>query len=135
MVRAAKSASRRPVVLPVEEEPTVLILSTRMLEADGNHVLAAANGRAALSLVTSLGTRIDLLVSDLRLPDMRGDMLVAGLAHYGHTPPVLFISGHHQPATGEFPGPFLAKPFSGATLCARVRDLLGRAPARQQEMA
>jgi DNA-binding response OmpR family regulator len=125
--------ARRPVILVVEDEPTIRAAVERALEMDGYHVLTAENGRSALMLIATQGLPIDLLVTDLTMPEVGGEALVAELARHQRAPAVLIISGYGPEDLPELSVPFLKKPFTMRELCARVRQLLGRAAASERE--
>ena len=61
-----------PTILVVDDEPAVLILVQWMLEAAGYDVLAACDGRQALALLENQHDAIDLLLTDINMPDMTG---------------------------------------------------------------
>lgn len=114
-------------ILVVEDEPTVRALAVRVLRQQGYTVLEASNGVEAL-LVLQGATAVDLLVTDLVMPQMGGLALVESL-HPGAGPRrVLFMSGYTEAAlphadTGEVPH-FLQKPFTPHTLAHAVRSAL-----------
>jgi CheY-like chemotaxis protein len=89
----------------------------------------------ALELFDDAGT-VDLLVSELVMPAMRGPELVGVLHERLPGLPVLFISGYDVDI-GEHvdPGHLLEKPFTAADLTARVSKLLRDAPARRAPLA
>jgi DNA-binding response OmpR family regulator len=116
---------RRPVVLLVEDEANVRALVSRVLELDGYQVLTAEGGRAALMLIATLGLPIDLLITDINMPDVDGRKVVAELARHQRTPPVLFISGCSHEDVPGLTSPLLTKPFTPTALLSRVRELLG----------
>ena len=89
----------------------------------GYHVLTAENGSEALRLARGL-SHIDLLLTDLEMPGMRGDMLAARFARLHPSAPVLFVTSSDGPI--EIPGPIevLAKPFTVAGLRDTVRNVL-----------
>jgi two-component system, cell cycle sensor histidine kinase and response regulator CckA len=124
-----------PTVLVVDDEPLVRNMVALMLEKDGFSVLTAGNGPDAIHLSRSHHGRIDLLVSDVRMPAMDGCTLASELQAEDPSLPVLLISGYceNQPAESQHRFPLLPKPFSMATLLGKVRDLLNhpirRAPA------
>jgi DNA-binding response OmpR family regulator len=123
----------RPVILIAEDEPTIRAVLARVLESEGYHVLTAENGRSALMLIATLNLPVDLVVSDLTMPEVGGEALIAELARYQRMPPVLFISGLGRDDVPGLSLPLLRKPFTTQELCARVRQLLGRPPASQRE--
>jgi two-component system, cell cycle sensor histidine kinase and response regulator CckA len=115
-------------VLVVEDEPGVRRLIESMLELHGYRVLAAANAGEALELAASAG-RIDLLLTDVEMPDMNGRELAQRLGAERPEMRLLYMSGHSEHeiagygvfASGAL---FLAKPFTVAALTQRVREVL-----------
>lgn len=117
---------RAPAVLVVDDEPTVRLLARRMLESDGCRVYEAADGLQALAVLADRGP-VDVVVADLRMPNMDGRALAACLASQSPRIPILFISGFERHA-GDVAalGPVLPKPFSAEQLTAGVQQLLAR---------
>ena len=123
------------LVLLVEDEPAVAHLIARVLRGHGYGVLPAANGLEALRLLRAgraAGSEVDLVVSDVVMPELGGPELMAALGD--DAPPVLFVSGYTRNALRDLraSGPrrsFLQKPFTAAALLGEVRTLLDRARA------
>jgi len=116
-------------ILVVEDEPAVLALSQRALEAQGYVVLAASDATTALRLVERHGGTIHLLLTDVVMPGMSGRDLADQLAARRPGTRVLYMSGYPGDAVvqhGELqPGAaFLQKPFSPDGLARKVRDVL-----------
>jgi PAS domain S-box-containing protein len=118
-------------VLLVEDEPPLLALAQRILEQHGYTVSATASPHAALAIGSRTEERIDLLVTDLVMPDLSGKELADRLLAMRPGLKVLYLSGYfHEFAT--HPGvrgaheTFLSKPFTAADLEAKVREALGR---------
>jgi PAS domain S-box-containing protein len=120
-------------VLIVEDEDLVRSLAGRSLRERGYRVLEARHGGEALRLLESEPVGVDLVISDVVMPEMGGRELAARLARMRPPPPVLFMSGY----TGEDvtqrgllePGaPFQQKPFSSDGLATKVREMLDAAP-------
>jgi two-component system, cell cycle sensor histidine kinase and response regulator CckA len=116
-------------VLLVEDDEAVRTVSRRMLESTGYRVIEARGSAEALGLVAHHGTSIDLVVTDVVMPEMSGPELVERLAAAGVDCRVLFVSGYAEDMIirhGELaPGTdFLEKPYTTGTLAARVRQLL-----------
>ena len=116
-------------ILVVEDEPAVLALSQRALEAHGYVVLAASDATTALRLVERHGGTIHLLLTDVVMPGMSGRDLADQLAARRPGTRVLYMSGYPGDAVvqhGELqPGAsFLQKPFSADGLARKVRDVL-----------
>ncbi|MBK7857503.1 MAG: response regulator [Archangiaceae bacterium] len=116
-------------VLLVEDQEPVRIAVNRMLQARGYRVVEAGHPRDALELLASGGPRVDLVLTDLVLPEMTGKELVARLRSARPGLPVLYMSGDaggamdHQgviePGTS-----FLQKPFTPDGLMHKVRVAL-----------
>lgn len=131
--RRAHHERHRPLVVVVEDESSIRAVVTRVLEAEGYHVLTAQHGRAALELIESLSRAVDLLITDLSMPELGGEALVAEVArHQRRVPPVLFITGKSAASTATLPGAILQKPFTIPLLTRRVRELLGLTGAGHQ---
>ncbi|HYT63909.1 MAG TPA: PAS domain S-box protein [Gemmatimonadales bacterium] len=116
-------------VLVVEDEPAVLSLSRRALEAQGYVVLAASDAAAALRVVERHGGMIHLLLTDVVMPGLSGRELADQLAGQRPGIRVLYMSGYPGDAVvqhGTLPtgSAFLQKPFSPDGLARKVRDVL-----------
>lgn len=116
-------------VLVVEDEATVLKQTTRMLEKRGYRVLAAGSAREALDLVRTRQDRIDLLLTDLIMPEMNGLALAHQLRTVRPGIKALYMSGHtadalaKQGITGH-QVECIRKPFSLEDLERHVRESL-----------
>jgi PAS domain S-box-containing protein len=116
-------------VLVVEDEPAVLSLSRRALEAHGYVVLAATDAPAAMRIVERHGGTIHLLLTDVVMPGLSGQHLADQLASRRPGIRVLYMSGYPGDAVvqhGTLPtgSAFLQKPFSPDALARKVRDVL-----------
>jgi PAS domain S-box-containing protein len=116
-------------VLVVEDEPAVLTLSRRALEAQGYVVLAASDPLAALRVVEHHGGTIHLLLTDVVMPGLSGRELADRLTAQRPGMRVLYMSGYPGDAVvqhGTLPSgsAFLQKPFSPDGLARKVRDVL-----------
>jgi CheY-like chemotaxis protein len=110
-------------ILVVEDEDRVREMITRSLREAGYHVLEASDGLLALAVVLATAAKIDLLVTDIVMPNLGGLQLAERLILAGHPPILLFITGYDQDRS-KIPGPLLEKPFGADTLVAEVRRLL-----------
>ena len=120
-------------VLLVEDEPAVRALVRRMLASAGYAVLEAERGDEALRILREDGQRIDLLVTDVRMPGMSGLALAGELEKTHPRLPVLYISGYPQnldlsPSTRGPRVSFLAKPFTEEVLLGQLRRVLDDEP-------
>jgi two-component system, cell cycle sensor histidine kinase and response regulator CckA len=118
-------------ILLVEDDHMVRSVAVRILSKRGYQVLEAANGNEALALSGSHSQAIDLLLTDIIMPEMSGSVLAEKIVRDRPSIAVLFISGYSEDALGpegitEGNIDFLAKPFRPTDLAARVREVLDR---------
>jgi PAS domain S-box-containing protein len=117
-------------VLIVEDEVAVRTLAVRALREHGYQVIEASNGSEALQLVRAQQTAtIDLLLTDVVMPQMGGKALVAQLTEIYPQLKVLFVSGYAASAIVQHgqlePNTmFLQKPFSPTSIVRKVREVL-----------
>jgi len=135
--KAGQGAARgHEAILLVEDEGQVRRFAAQVLESLGYTVLQAANGNEALERLEKDPAAVDLLISDLIMPDL-GGIALANLARRKHPGlPVLFISGYSEGALvrhemGEVGAAFLQKPFSLQDLAEKVRDMLNLAHGKE----
>jgi PAS domain S-box-containing protein len=125
----APRARAGETVLVVDDEPSVRMLVTEILEELGYAAIEAADGASGLRLLQS-NIRIDLLVTDVGLPGGMNGRQMADAARVGRPElQVLFITGYAENAVvgnGQLdPGMHvMTKPFSMDVLAGRIRDLL-----------
>jgi CheY-like chemotaxis protein len=120
-------------LLLVEDEQAVRALARMSLEKRGYHVLEAAGGREALELASLHRGTIDLVVSDLVMPEMSGRQLVEQLVASRTGLKVLLVSGYSEDAAvrhgiADARAHFLHKPFTLGTLARKVREVLDQRP-------
>jgi PAS domain S-box-containing protein len=116
-------------VLLVEDEAGVRRLIANILEKHGYRVFEAAGGEEAVRMYATIPYRVDLLVTDVVMPRMKGPELASSLRTYRPEIPVLFISGYTDPSIGVPVGfsagsHYLQKPFAAADLVRAVREAL-----------
>lgn len=109
-------------ILLVEDEPVIRQLMAGALKSRGYRVLEARHGKEALELFPEIDAAIDLVVTDVRMPYLRGTEMVTALRERRPDLRVLFISGYNDPAIQR--EPHLYKPFVRADFLAAVEDLL-----------
>ena len=92
-------------------------------------VCLAENGADALAVLADVD--VDLVVSDLNMPVMDGQTLLAEMRSGGYTPLLMLISGHATPESEIVlaADAFLPKPFTFADLVETAEGLLERVPA------
>ena len=79
-------------ILIVDDEKNIREGLGRSLEMDGYNILLAENGKNGLKLVNS--SSIDLVISDLKMPEMSGEELLKNIAASNPTIPVIILTGH-----------------------------------------
>ncbi len=119
-------------ILVAEDEAAVRALTCRILRKRGYHVLEARDGREAEEVAKQHGAEINLLVTDVIMPNVGGRELSEKLATMMPEVKVLFMSGYTddqllqrgvlQSGTGNF----LEKPFTPDALARKVREVLDR---------
>jgi two-component system cell cycle sensor histidine kinase/response regulator CckA len=123
----------RPVtetVLVVEDNEAVRHMLCRVLRTTGYNVLEAANANAALQVCAANdNTKIDMLISDVVMPEMSGIELAAEMQATYPGMRVLLMSGYSGFAmarNGELRAdiPFLEKPFNLDAVARKVREVL-----------
>ena len=119
------------VVLLVEDEDAIRRLARIILVKTGYVVLEARNGREGLALCEAHQGPIDLLLTDVVMPELGGRQLAQAALKLRPALKVMFISGHTQDVVlkeGVKKGtPFLQKPFTPAGLAHKVRETLDSA--------
>jgi two-component system, cell cycle sensor histidine kinase and response regulator CckA len=120
-----------PTVLVVEDEDALRAAIRRLLQREGYHVIEAPNGATALQLLEDASTnRVDLVLTDLRMPVMDGRQLASALARRRPNLPIVFMSGFTaQLMDLRLVSPdlaFLAKPFRDGDLIATIRGQIAR---------
>lgn len=126
-VRPAPDLTGQGTILLVEDEDAVRAFAARALTARGYNVIAAASGAEALEAMDSASARVDLVISDVVMPEMDGPTLLKALRARDPGLKVIFISGYAQEAFGKNLAEgekfaFLPKPFSLKQLVAAVKD-------------
>jgi len=132
----AEKTERTTRVLVVDDEPRMLSMMRRVLEADGYSVIMAGDGRAALEILRN--ESIDLMILDVMMPDLDG-FDVCRMARRESLIPILMLTARDAGAdkvTGLDSGAddYVVKPFENDELMARVRALLRRVQPRQVEI-
>jgi PAS domain S-box-containing protein len=113
-------------VLVAEDEPQLLELLRNKLTAQGFAVLAAANGKQALELAERHRGRIDVLLSDVVMPQMSGPALAERFRALRPEGLVVFMSGYAEDRDGQIRGAdaFVQKPLGLDTVHSLLRSLL-----------
>jgi len=122
---------RGETVLMVEDEPAILAMGKIMLDTLGYRVLSAARPKDALNIAKEHAGRIDLVITDVIMPEMNGKELAAELEVISPGLKRLFMSGYtadviaHHGMLDDGVN-FIQKPFSVKDLAAKVREVLDK---------
>jgi PAS domain S-box-containing protein len=125
---APVSRRERPMVLVVDDEPMLLTLNQRLLQRVGCDAVTAGSGAEAIEIARARRGELDLIVTDVRMPEMTGTEMVDALIRDGIDLPVLFVSGQLGAPipTGwpaSVPRRFLGKPFRLEQLTHALAEL------------
>ena len=127
--KPAADLTGRGAILLVEDEEAVRAFAARALASRGYTVLQAETGVDALSVAEKAAEPIDLIVSDVIMPEMDGPTMLTELRRRGLTAKVIFVSGYaddafarNLPEGQEFV--FLPKPFSLKQLIETVKGVM-----------
>lgn len=102
----------------------------RMLSLNGYAVVSAQSGEEALAIVQDYAAPIDLVLTDVRMPEMSGPELVERLTKLRPGIRVMYMSAYSRdvlpPGVQDTDVPFLTKPFTMRTLALSVTETLRR---------
>jgi two-component system cell cycle sensor histidine kinase/response regulator CckA len=126
---AATDLTGQGTILLVEDEQGLRALNARGLQSRGYTVIQAGNGVEALEQMEKLGGRVDLVVSDVVMPEMDGPALMKELRKRNPDMKIIFVSGYAEdafekslPDHKEFN--FLSKPFTLKQLVTAVKKTM-----------
>jgi PAS domain S-box-containing protein len=132
-VKALAPTMGHETILLVEDDPALRRIASRILTRAGYQVLVASNPREALQIGGAHHKVIDLLLTDVVMPEMSGTELADILGQRRKEMKVLFMSGYSGNAAvrhGSIPtgAHFLEKPFGPESLERKVQEVLGSSP-------
>jgi CheY-like chemotaxis protein len=115
-------------ILVVDDEEAIRQVAKTTLERFGYQVLLARNGIEAVEVFGQVPEQITVVLLDLTMPLMSGEETLRRLRAVRPDVPVLLSSGYNQIEvikrfTGQGLAGFIAKPYSAATLAARVKSV------------
>jgi two-component system cell cycle sensor histidine kinase/response regulator CckA len=116
-------------ILLVEDSPPVRAAALRVLERLGYRMLEAPTAKAALAMAAKKQEQIDLLLTDVVMPEMSGRQVAEQFALFRPEAGVLFMSGYTDDAVVrhgilQAGVAYLQKPFTGESLASKVRAVL-----------
>lgn len=112
-------------LLVVEDDDIVRMLMVEVLDELGYSTIEAENATAALNVIEDASQQLALLVTDVGLPDMRGEELAAKARAVRPLLPVLFASGYADSLHVPEGMHMIGKPFSIDQLRDKVVEILG----------
>jgi two-component system cell cycle sensor histidine kinase/response regulator CckA len=118
----------KAIILLVEDEPAVKGLFSQALNREGYTVHEARNGVEALEVIKGI-EHIDMLVTDVVMPYMKGPELARQLRAKQPDLKVIFVSGYVAPGDLGSHEALLQKPFVRQQLIDKVREVLGEPAA------
>jgi two-component system cell cycle sensor histidine kinase/response regulator CckA len=126
---AATDLTGHGTILLVEDEEGLRALNARGLASRGYTVLEAGNGVEAMEILEKSGNSVDLVVSDVVMPEMDGPTLLKEMRQLNPDLKIIFVSGYAEdafqknlPEAGQFA--FLPKPFTLKQLVAAVKETM-----------
>ena len=124
-----QTLKERETILLVDDEDIVRGLTRQILEESGYEIIEARNGIEAFSVFEKAGSKIDLIITDIVMPQMDGRELAKRLATKYPSTRILFTTGYLDDETfhseeREFDTNFIEKPFTSESLTQKVRELL-----------
>lgn len=118
-------------ILLIEDDKQVRDLTNTILELKGYKVLCSTNGKTALSIIENCSESIDLILTDVVMPEMNGQELFTRISKTHPEIKFLFMSGYTNNVitkqnliNDEFH--YIQKPFSVNSLTTKVRELLDK---------
>ena len=138
LANAGQGALGGYTAMVVDDEPDILEITSSMLRDAGMSVLAAENGNDALDKQDVFEGKIDVLVTDILMPELNGIKLAELFTAMRPETHVLYVSGY--PANSDYDhiripetSPFLAKPVEHNKLVGLIEALLGLSADGQQD--
>jgi signal transduction histidine kinase/ActR/RegA family two-component response regulator len=128
IVRAAPVApsdlSGTQTILFVDDEDLLLTMGQMILSSYGYTVLTANSGQKALEIFTNAKKKIDLVVTDLVMPNMSGRELTEQIQRVAPQTRILWSSGYVRSTNPEETERYLQKPFTSQDLLRKVKQVL-----------
>lgn len=129
--RARAEQPGTETILLVEDEDSVRAVAREILSANGYRVIEATNGQEALDRVRTFEGPLDLLLTDVIMPVMKGTELARRLSVERPGLKIVFMSGYNEESIfggrdANEPAVLIQKPFAPQDLLRRVREVLER---------
>ncbi len=111
--------------LVVDDEPYIRLYIGTILRREGFEIVEAESGTAAFEIVETLRGRVDLIVTDIQMPNGDGLSLANTVRSTFPLVPIILVSARTKPDTVF---EFVEKPFAASTLAGAIRKFLTRTP-------
>ncbi|MDR3471978.1 MAG: response regulator [Devosia sp.] len=134
VVAQVKDLTGNERILLVEDEESVRAFSARALKTTGYEVFEAGSGEEALEVLDELDNKVDLIISDVVMPEMDGPTLLTHVRKRLADVKVIFVSGYAEESVrkdiaDDQSVEFLAKPYSLDQINSKVKEVL-QSPGR-----
>ena len=134
-IQAKGDRGNGELVLVVDDEPQIRDITAAMLARNGYRVLTAGDGAEAVALFATRSTEINVLITDMIMPNLDGAALASIALHLNPRVKILAMSGLSSAGRSgkmeRFGGAFLFKPFKIQSLLSAVNGLLHPAPVAE----
>jgi CheY-like chemotaxis protein len=111
-------------ILMIDDEDLLLTMGEMVLTSFGYKVLTANSGAKALEIFTQKSSEIDLVITDLVMPQMSGRELIERIRRHSPNVKVICASGFVRPPSTEERQNYLQKPFASQDLLRKVKQVL-----------
>jgi DNA-binding NtrC family response regulator len=113
----------------IDDESNIVVMLSQILTELGYHVISATSGREALILSDQYAPAIDMVLTDIIMPELNGPDIVQMLRRRRPALKALYMSGYASNAAAQIgslkpDAAFLQKPFSSETLTQCIRKVL-----------
>ena len=119
----ARAVPEPTTILIADDDPAILQVTSMILHRSGYKVLTATDGEAALKAFEEAKDAIQLVISDVVMPGMKGLQLVRSIKNLSESTATLLMSGM-RPIASDADVATIEKPFTGEAFVAKVQDLL-----------
>ena len=126
---APENEAQHTTILLVDDEEMILHPTQQILERLGHRVISANSPKEAIKIFEAHADEINLLITDVTMPDMSGPEMVTHLIRLRPNLKFFFMSGHtanllQQQGFDEKSMNFIEKPFTRAALSAKIQEIL-----------
>ncbi|MCK9294916.1 MAG: response regulator [Desulfobulbaceae bacterium] len=128
-VREGREMKKKHKILVIDDDETVLEIIEHILASTGYHVQTALSGRKGLELAEMADGNVDLLLTDVVMPEMSGEDLALVFKRTYPATKVLFMSAYLRPGAGRYEElhgkvEFIVKPFTSEKLKGEIKRIL-----------